>query len=92
MDNTGHEDIMGLPGLGEKNEGGERFANLYTFNKLIIGSTIFLNKPMHKNTLFSLDQIGHIYVSKTFRITMKDVRTKRGADIVLYHCLMVTMI
>ncbi|VDP76753.1 unnamed protein product [Schistosoma curassoni] len=28
MDNTGYEDIMGRHGLGERNENGERFANL----------------------------------------------------------------
>ncbi|VDO71701.1 unnamed protein product [Schistosoma margrebowiei] len=31
MDNTGYEDIMGRHGLGERNENGERFANLYAF-------------------------------------------------------------
>ncbi|VDP49135.1 unnamed protein product [Schistosoma margrebowiei] len=32
-DNTGYEDIMGRHGLGERNENGGRFANLYAFNK-----------------------------------------------------------
>ncbi|VDP27427.1 unnamed protein product [Schistosoma mattheei] len=31
-DNTGYEDMMGRHGLGERNENGERFANLCTFN------------------------------------------------------------
>ncbi|VDP44514.1 unnamed protein product [Schistosoma margrebowiei] len=32
-DNTGCEDNMGRHGLGERNENGERFANLCAFNK-----------------------------------------------------------
>ncbi|VDP27767.1 unnamed protein product [Schistosoma curassoni] len=34
--NTGYEDIMGRHGLGERDENGERFANLCAFNKLVI--------------------------------------------------------
>ncbi|VDO97906.1 unnamed protein product [Schistosoma margrebowiei] len=50
MDNTEYEDIMGRHGLGERNENGERFANLCAFNKLVIGGTIFPHKHMHKAT------------------------------------------
>ncbi|VDP48781.1 unnamed protein product [Schistosoma mattheei] len=48
MDNTGYEDIMGRHRLGERNENGERFANLYAFNKMVIGGTIFPHKRIHK--------------------------------------------
>ncbi|VDO94534.1 unnamed protein product [Schistosoma margrebowiei] len=41
IDNTGYEDIMGRHGLGERNENGERFANLCAFNKLVIGAQYF---------------------------------------------------
>ncbi|VDO73093.1 unnamed protein product [Schistosoma margrebowiei] len=47
IDNTGYEDIMGRHGLGERNENGERFANLCAFNKLVIGGTIFPHKRIH---------------------------------------------
>ncbi|VDO78835.1 unnamed protein product [Schistosoma margrebowiei] len=50
MDNIGYEDIMGRHGLGERNENGERFANLCAFNKLVIGGTIFPHKRIHKST------------------------------------------
>ncbi|VDP82256.1 unnamed protein product [Schistosoma curassoni] len=40
-DNTEYDEIMGRHGLGERNENGERFANLCAFNKLVIGGTIF---------------------------------------------------
>ncbi|VDP29139.1 unnamed protein product, partial [Schistosoma margrebowiei] len=87
-DNTGYEDIMGRHGLGERNENGERFANLCAFNKLVIGGTIFPHKRIHKTTWTSPDhttqnQIDHICINKTFR------RTKRGADIASDHHLLV---
>ncbi|CAH8515410.1 unnamed protein product [Schistosoma haematobium] len=93
-DNTGYEDIMGRHGLGEKNENGERFANLCAFNKLVIGGTIFPHKRIHKTTWTSPDhstrnQIDHICINKTFRRTIEDVRTKRGADIASDHHLLV---
>ncbi|VDP03466.1 unnamed protein product, partial [Schistosoma margrebowiei] len=93
-DNTGCEDIMGRQGLGERNESGERFANLCAFNKLVIGGTIFSHKRIHKTTWTSPDhttqnQIDHICINKTFRRTIEDVRTKRGADIASDHHLLV---
>ncbi|KAH9596983.1 Craniofacial development protein 2 [Schistosoma haematobium] len=93
-DNTGYEDIMGRQGPGERNENGERFANLCAFNKLVIGGTIFPYKRIHKTTWTSPDhytqnQIDHIYINKTFRRTIEDVRTKRGADIASDHHLLV---
>ena len=94
IDNTGYEDIMGRHGLGERNENGERFANLCAFNKLVIGGTIFPHKRIHKATWISPDhttenQIDHICINKKFRRTMEDVRTRRGADIASDHHLVV---
>ncbi|VDP88435.1 unnamed protein product [Schistosoma mattheei] len=94
IDNTGYEDIMGRHGLGERNENGERFANLFAFNKLVIGGTTFPHKRIHKTTWTSPDhttqnQIDHICINKTFRRTMEDVRTKREADIASDHHLLI---
>ncbi|VDP26957.1 unnamed protein product [Schistosoma margrebowiei] len=50
IDNTGYEDIMGRHGLGERNENGERFANLCASNKLVNGGTIFPYNRIHKAT------------------------------------------
>ncbi|VDP53567.1 unnamed protein product [Schistosoma margrebowiei] len=91
-DNIRYEDIMGRHGLGERNENCGRFANLCAFNKLVIGGTVFSHKCIHKTTWTSPDhttqnQIDHICINKTFRRTMEDVRTKRGADIASYHHL-----
>ncbi|VDP51845.1 unnamed protein product [Schistosoma margrebowiei] len=92
-DNTGYEDIMGRHRLGERNENGERFANLCAFNKLVIGGTIFPHKRIHKTTWTSPDhttqnQIDHTCINKTFRRTIEDVRIKRGADIASDHHLL----
>ncbi|VDP53487.1 unnamed protein product [Schistosoma mattheei] len=75
MDNSGYEDIMGRHGLGERNENGERFANLCAFNKLVIGGTVFPHKRIHKSTWTSPDhttqnQIDHICTNKKFRRTI----------------------
>ncbi|VDO53654.1 unnamed protein product [Schistosoma margrebowiei] len=94
IDNTGYEDIMGRHGLGERNENGERFANLCAFNKLFIGGTIFPHNSIYKATWISPDhttenQIDHICINKKFRRTMEDVRTRRGADVASDHHLVV---
>ncbi|VDO63606.1 unnamed protein product [Schistosoma margrebowiei] len=94
IDNTGYEDIMGRHGLGQRNENGERFANLCAFNKLVMGGTIFQHKRIHKATWISPDhttenQIDHIWINKKFRRTMGDVRSRRGADIASDHHLVV---
>ncbi|VDO94057.1 unnamed protein product [Schistosoma margrebowiei] len=94
IENTGYEDIMGRHGLGERKENGERFANLCAFNKLVRGSTIFPHKRIHKATWISPDnttgnQIDHICITKEFRRTVEDMRTRRGADIPSDHHLVV---
>ncbi|VDO54425.1 unnamed protein product [Schistosoma margrebowiei] len=93
-DNAGYEDIMGRHGVGERNENGDKFANLYAFNKLVIGGTIFPHKRIHKITWTSPDHttqnhIDNICINKKFRRTMEDVRTKRGVDIASDHHLLV---
>ncbi|VDP69601.1 unnamed protein product [Schistosoma mattheei] len=69
MDNTGYEDIMGRHGLGERNENGDRFANLCAFNKLVIVGTVFPHKRTNKATWISPDyttenEIDHICINK----------------------------
>ncbi|VDO80600.1 unnamed protein product [Schistosoma curassoni] len=90
MNNNGYEDIMGQHGLGERKENGERFANLYALNKLVIDGTIFPHKRIHKSRWVSPDhttknQIDHICISKKYTSSMEDVRTRGGADIASDH-------
>ncbi|VDO95361.1 unnamed protein product [Schistosoma margrebowiei] len=94
IDNTGYEDITGRHGLGQRNENGERFANLCAFNKLVIGGTIIPHKRIQKATWISPDyttenQIDHICINKKFRKAMEDVRTRRSAGMASEHHLVV---
>ncbi|VDO81553.1 unnamed protein product [Schistosoma margrebowiei] len=78
--------------MGERNENGERSANLHVFSKAVIGGTIFPNKHIHKTTRVSRDhttgnQTDHICITKKIRRTMEDVRTRRGAEIASDHHL-----
>lgn len=92
-DNTGYKDIMGTHGLGQMNENGERFADLYSLNQLVIGGSIFPHKQIHKATWrspdhFTTNQIDHICISRTFRRSCQDVRVMRGADAASDHHLL----
>ncbi|CAH8591975.1 unnamed protein product [Schistosoma margrebowiei] len=87
IDNIGYEDIMGRHGLGERNQNGERFANLCAFNKLVIGGTIFGTEAYTQGYTDQTteNQIDHICINKKFLRTMEDVRTRRGADVASYQ-------
>ena len=96
-DNTGYEDIMGVHGLGQMNENGERFADLCSLNQLVIGGSTFPHKRIHKATWRSPDhitenQIDHMCISRKFRRSWQDVRVKRGADVASDHHLLLTSV
>ena len=96
MDNTGYEDIMGTYGLGQMNDNGERFADLYALNQLVIGGSIFPHKRIHKATWISSkhvkeNQINHICISRKFRRSWQDVRVMRGVDVSSDHHLLITV-
>ncbi|XP_060756794.1 craniofacial development protein 2-like [Neoarius graeffei] len=79
VDNTGYEDVMGIHGLGQMNENGERFADLCSLNELVIGGSIFPHKRIHLATWRSPDhitenQIDHMCISRKFRRSCQDVR------------------
>ena len=68
---TSFETVMGNQGLGEMNENGELFADFCSFNKLVIGGSVFAHKRIHKVTWGSPDgrtenQIDHICISSKF--------------------------
>ena len=94
-DNTGYEEVMGMQGIGEMNDNGERFTNLCATNNLVIGGTVFQHKMIHKTTWISPDhltenQIDHICIAKKFRRSLQDVCVKRGADVASDHQLVVS--
>ena len=93
--NRGYEEVMGTHGIGEMNENGEMFADLCSFNRLIIGGSVFPHRRIHKATWVSPDhrtenQIDHICISQKFRRSMQDVRVHRGADAASDHHLVLT--
>ena len=90
--NRGYEEVMGTHGIGEMNENGEMFADLCSFNRLIIGGSVFPHRRIHKAKWVSPDhrtknQIDHICISQKFRRSMPDVRVHRGADAASDHHL-----
>ena len=95
-DNTGYEETMGKHGVGQMNENGERFANICSFNRLVIGGTIFPHKKIHKAIWVSPDQrtenqIDHVCISRKFRRSLEDVRVLRGVDISSDHHLLLAV-
>ena len=69
---------MGKHGLGEMSDNRELFADFCSFNKLVIGGSVFPHKKVHKVTRVSPDnwnenQIYHIWVSSRCRRSLLDV-------------------
>ncbi|XP_056006724.1 craniofacial development protein 2-like [Ostrea edulis] len=49
-ENIGKEATMGMHGIGETNNNGERLVELCEENSLVIGGTIFKHRDIHKQT------------------------------------------
>jgi len=76
---------MGIHGDGVINENGEMFCDFCASNGLVIGGTLFPHKKSHKLTWRSPDritenQIDHMAINKTWRISLQDTRVMRSAD------------
>jgi hypothetical protein len=87
IENEGLEHVMGMHGTNAISENGGMFIDFCASQELIITGNLFTHKEVHKNTWVSPDlrtenQIDHIVISRSFRSSLLDVRTKRGADIV----------
>ena len=88
---------MGRHGIGLQNENGELFVEFCTFNDLVIGGTLFTHKTIHKITWTSSDgrtknQIDHITISRKWRLSLHDLRVKRGANAASDHYLVVAVL
>jgi len=69
----------------DKNDNGVRIVNFATSNNLIVKSTMFPHRHLHKCTWTSPDeknhnQIGHILIGGRWHSSVLDVRFFRGAD------------
>ena len=94
-DNEGFNESMGVHGMGEMNENGLRFASFCMANELVIGSTIFEHRDIHKYTWISpcgrhRNQIDHIAINMKYKTSLLDVKSRRGADIGSDHQLVVS--
>lgn len=94
-ENEGFNENMGVHGMGEMNENGLRFASFCMANELVIGSTMFEHRDIHKYTWTSpcgryRNQIDHTAINKKRKTSLLDVKSRRGADIGSDHQLVVS--
>lgn len=86
---------IGSESLHELSNGnGLRLILFAAAKNMIISSTTFLHKNIHKTTWKSLDgittnQVDHLFIQKRFRSRIKDIRIFRGADCDTDHFLVV---
>ena len=94
----GEEGVVGRHGLhGERSENGERFVELCANNNMVITTTLFPHKDIHKHTWVSPDtrtknQIDHVAVCGKFKRSVLDTRAFRGADANSDHHLVIAKI
>lgn len=93
INNQQYRGIIGAHGMDTAtNNNGERLTGICMEHSLSVGGTLFPHKEIHKYTWTSPDgrtrnQIDHICISKKWRSSLRDVRTRRGADIGSDHML-----
>ena len=90
----GDGDSMGGHGLGKQNEAGERLVEFCEGNNMGIMNTWFQQPKRRLYTWTSPDgkyrnQIDYILINKRWKSTIRDVRTKPGADCGTDHELLV---
>ena len=79
--NHGFQGILGQHSIhSETNDNGERFLELCLSHDLMIGSTVFPHKNIHKYTWnhpngIVRNQIDHVCISRTWRKSLLDVST-----------------
>jgi len=78
----------------DSNNNGVRVVNFATLKYLVVESTMFLHRNIHKYTWTSPDekthyQIDHILIDRRWYSSILDVRSFRGADCDTDHYLVV---
>jgi endonuclease/exonuclease/phosphatase family metal-dependent hydrolase len=99
---VGREDIF-KPTIGNEsshkisNDNGVRVVNFATSKNLVVKSTLFPHRSIHKYTWTSPDgqthnQIDHVLIDRRWHSSILDVRSLRGADCDTDHYLVVAKI
>ena len=97
-DNTGRKEVMGRHGAAaEMNENGEKWADLFQADELVIGGTLFPHKESYIRMWMSPDggtenQIDHVAFSKRWRSSLQDVRVMCRADVGSDHHLLIAKV
>jgi len=76
----------------DSNDNGVRLVNFATSRNLVLKSTMFLHRNIHKYTWTSPDgktqnQINHVLINRRWHSSVLDVRSFRGADCDTDHYL-----
>ena len=91
----GEEGVVGHHGLhGVRSESGEHFVELCASSNMVITTTLFPHKDIHKHTWVSPDTCtkNQIIVCGKFRRSVLDTRDFRGANVNSDHHLVITKI
>ena len=96
-DNTNYGRVMGMHGVGNRNDNGERLVEFCEMSNLVIGGTLFTHRDIHKLTWNSpngrdRNQIDHLMISGVWRRSLLDVKVKRSADVGSDHHLVTASI
>jgi endonuclease/exonuclease/phosphatase family metal-dependent hydrolase len=81
----------------DSNDNGVRVANFATSKNLVVKSTMFPQRNIHKYTWTSPDgkthnQIDHVLIDRKLHSSILDVRSSRGADCDTDHYLVVAKV
>ena len=96
-DRHGYEDALGHEGIGDRNDNGNILLECCINNELVVTTTLFQHKDIHKHTWNSPDgrtknMIDHILVNRKWIKSVKNTRAYRGADIGSDHNLVICSI
>jgi len=91
------------PTIGQKslhqnnNDNGVRLVNFTTSENMVVKSTMFLHRKIHKYTWTSPDdkthnQIDHVLKDRRLHSSVLDVRSFRGDDYDTYHYLVIVKV
>jgi len=96
-------EIIFKPTIGQEslhqdsNDNGDRLVNFATSKNLVVKSTMFPHRNIHKYTWTSHDgrthnQIDHVLIARRWHSSVLDVRSFRGADCDTDHYLVISKV